>query len=147
MLAAKAFRSWLGSVLTCVAALAVWIAAAHIISGRTQYLLHNMIDVSIAFGSVFAIVAAVLYVPAFGLLTAILKRPLGRMTAVAVGALLAPAAYLAVAMTFRESEDPQTISAWLAYAARNLPGLAIGVLPFVTGGAVFGLLWSAEPRR
>lgn len=142
---ARAFKSWLGSTVTCVTALAVWVASMQVMSGRTEHLMHNMIDMSLAFGAVFAIVSAVLYVPAFIVFGGLIRGR--RLAAIALGAVLAPAAYLAIAMTFRESEDPATTGSWLSYWAGHLEEIAIGLLPFVTSGAVFGLLWTMELRE
>ena len=145
-IAARAVRSWIGSVLTCIGALALWVMAAQTLSGRPEHLLHNMIDVSIAFGAVFAVVAAVLHVPVFAALGRLVQGPGRRFVAFAVGMGLTPAAYIAVAMTLRESEDPGTVTGWLSYWAGHPGELAIGLLPFMLAGAVFGLLWPAAPK-
>jgi hypothetical protein len=138
----RAFRTWFLSALACMGLLAVWVAAAQLAVGRTAHLMHNMLDVSLAFGALFAAAAAAVYVPVFSLLESVLRRRLSRSVASAVGAGLAPVAYLGVAWRFREAEDPHTVTAWLTYCAARLPELAIGILPFAAAGALFGLLWS-----
>jgi len=142
MLLIKAARVWLTSVVACVCLFAAWVAVMQLLAGRPSHALHNMLDVSIAFGAVFAVTAAVLHVPVFMALSVLLADPLRRTAAILVGAALAPAAYLAVAWRFRESEGPQTIAALLRYWAGHVPELVIGSLPFALAGLVFGLLWS-----
>jgi hypothetical protein len=138
----RALTSWFASSLAVVVSLAVWVAAMEVSAARLEHLAHNIVDVSLAFGAMFAVTAAVLYVPVFSLLGAGLGPRLRRPLAAAIGLALAPAAYLAVAMQFREGEDPQTIAAWLTYWAANLPEVGIGILPFAVGGALFGLMWT-----
>ena len=117
----KAARVWLMSVVACVCLLAAWVAASQLLVGRPSHAVHNMVDVSIAFGAVFAVTAAVLHVPVFIALSALLADPLRRTVAILVGVGLAPAAYLAVAWRFRESEDPQTIAAWSGIGPGTFP--------------------------
>ncbi len=138
----RAARVWLTSVVACVCLLAAWVAASQSLVGRPSHAVHNMLDVSIAFGAVFAVTAAVLHVPVFIALSVLFADPLRRTAAILVGAALAPAAHLAAAWRFRESEDPQTIAALVWYWARYIPELVIGSLPFALAGVVFGLLWS-----
>jgi len=135
MLLIKAARIWLASVVACVGVLAAWIAAAQLLAGRMSHVFHNMVDVSLAFGAVFAVVAAVVHVPVFIVLSALLADPLRRAVAILVGVGLAPAVFLAVGWRFREFE------------AANLPELVSGSLPFAVAGAVFGMLWSRGPGR
>ncbi len=142
MLLIRAARAWLTSVVACVCLLAAWVAASQLLVGRPSHVVHNMLDVSIAFGAVFAVTAAVLHVPVFLALSGLLVHPLRRTMAVLVGVGLAPAAYLAVAWRFRDAEDPHTVAAWAWYWAGHIPELVIGSLPFAVAGAVFGVLWS-----
>lgn len=135
MLFMRAFRSWCLSVLACVGVLAVWGVVMQLTSGRTAHLLHNVFDVSIAFGAVFAVIGAVVYIPAFVILEALLHHRLNRSRAVLLGAGLAPAVSLAIASQFRESEDPASLAALLTYWATHLPGLVFGSLPFAAAGA------------
>lgn len=138
----RAFQSWCFSALACLGLLAVWVVAAQLAVGRAAHLLPNMLDVSLAFGAIFAVVAAAVHVPVFTLLEAVLPRRLSRPVASSIGAGLAPVAHLGIAWRFREAEDPQTVTAWLIYWAAHLPELAIGILPFAAAGALFGLLWA-----
>jgi hypothetical protein len=142
MLWIRAARVWLASVVVCGCVLAAWVATAQLLTGQMSHAVHNMVDVSFAFGAVFALTAAVVHVPVFIALSGLLVHPLRRAMAVFVGVGLAPAAYLAVAWRFRESEDPHTLATWAGYWAGHLPELVIGSLPFAVAGAVFGLLWS-----
>jgi hypothetical protein len=139
---AGAFRAWLGSAAACVAVLAAWVAAGQLLTGRMTHLVHNVVDISIAFGGIFALTAAVLYVPVFAAVGAALPHHMTRRVGILMGIALAPAAYLAIAWRFRESEGPQTITAVVLYWVRHLPEFAFGILPFAIAGAVFGILWS-----
>ena len=143
----RALRSWIGSVVACVVLLAAWITMQAISTGRMQYLLHTLFDVSVAFGAIFAAVAAVLYVPAFAILQAVAGPRLRPALAVSAGVLLAPAAALAFTMAFREAESPQTVSAQLGYWASHAPQVFMGMWPVLVAGGVFGLLWSRQPAR
>jgi hypothetical protein len=138
----RAVRSWFVSAFGCVALLGLSVAVGQLAVGRPAHLLHNMLNVSVAFGALFALAAAAVYVPVFTVLDAVLRRQLSRSVASAVGAGLAPAAYLGIAWRFREAEDPQTVTAWLAYWASHPPEFAIGILPFAAAGALFGVLWA-----
>jgi hypothetical protein len=142
MLWIRAARVWLASVVVCGGVLAAWVATAQLLTGRMSHAVHNMVDVSFAFGAVFALTAAVVHVPVFIALSGLLVHPLRRAVAVLVGVGLAPAAYLAVAWRFRDAEDPHTVAPWAWYWAGHIPDLVIGSLPFAAAGAVFGLLWS-----
>jgi hypothetical protein len=92
---ANAARVWLTSVVACVGLLATWVAAVQFVSGRMSHVVHNAVDVSLGFGAVFAVTAAVVYVPVFGALSLVLVQPLRRAVAVPVGVGLAPIAHLA----------------------------------------------------
>ena len=138
----RAFRAWLISVIACVVLLLLWVAGQQVLHGRLGHLMHNMLDVSVAFSAVFAVVAVAVYIPVFGVLSALLRERFGRIAAAIVGACLAPTSYLAIVWRSHEAEDPQTLSAWLADWTRHLPEVAAGILPFAIAGIVFGLLWS-----
>jgi hypothetical protein len=144
---AAAIRAWLGSVVACVVLLMAWVAVMQLLSGRMTHLVHNAVDVSIGFGGIFALTAAVVYVPTFVAVRAFLGRWPSRTTAALLGAALAPVAYLAIAWRFRESEGPQTLTALLQYWVLHLPEFAFGSLPFALAGAVFGILWSGGRHR
>ena len=135
------------STLACGALLAVWIAAAQLMTGRTSGLLHNMLDASIPFAAVFAAAGLVLYTPVFLLTGVLVRRAFTPALATLLGAVLAPAAYLAVAWTFRESQDPQTPGAFIRYWSTHLVDLALGALPFIVAGGLFGHCWSRQRER
>src|SRR5687767_10162760 len=136
MLLIRAARAWLASAVVCGCALAAWVATARLLTGRMSQAVYNTVDVSFTFGAVSALTAAVVHVPVFIALSGLLVHPLRRAVAVLVGVGLAPAAYLAVAWRFRDSEDPHTVAAWAWYWAGHLPELVIGSLPFMVAGAV-----------
>jgi hypothetical protein len=138
----RPLRAWTLSVGTCIVLIAASVALTQTISGRRDHLLHNTLDVSIGVGLVFALIAALLYLPIFGVVAAGFRQQVTRMRAVGLGAALAPIAYLAVLWRFRESEDPQTLAAWVGYWARH-PEITVGVLPFVVAGAIFGWIFSS----
>ena len=54
---------------------------------------------------------------------------------------LAPAAYLAIALTFRESGDPRAIVEWLWYWASHVPEMLVGIPPLAAAGTIFGAAW------
>jgi hypothetical protein len=112
-----------------------------LLSGRLEHLWKNALGLSLAFGSVFAFVAGLLYVPAFVVLSAVTGRLLTGVVAAVIGAALSPVVYLAVAWQFREAEDPQSVQAWILYWKSHLSEVIIGMLPFVGAGALFGWFW------
>ena len=142
-----AFRAWLGSAVACIALLAAWVTAGQLLTGRMTQLAHNVVDVSIAFGGIFALTAAVLYVPVFAAVGAALRHHMTRTMGILMGIALAPAVYLAIAWRFRDSDGPQTISALVLYWIAHLPEFAFGMLPFAIAGALFGILWSRSTAR
>jgi hypothetical protein len=137
----RAIRAYVGSVLACAILLFVWTLGQHALSGRWDDAGRNAVDVALSFGGVFAVVAATLHVPIFLILTSVARESLTRPVAVLVGAVLAPAVYLALALAFRESEGPQTPFEWVHSWAGNPGGLLAGIAPFALAGAVFGLAW------
>lgn len=146
MRALQPVRAWSASVFTCACFLAAFTLIMHAIAGRWQQALHNVADMTVAFTAVFAVVAAVLYVPTFILLGCVLRERLTRPVAVIGGAMLASFVLLAVAMVFREGDAPQTAWQWAMYWAQNLPGVAIGLIPYAAAGAAFGLS-AGRPER
>ncbi len=59
-------------------------------------------------------------------------------------------AHLAIAAWGHESDDPQTLGAWIRFwaaHARHAPAVLVAMLPFAVAGAVFGLLWSGTRRE
>jgi hypothetical protein len=148
MMLLKAGRAWLASSMACASLLAAWVAVGQAVSGRWQYAWHNMMDIAVGFGGIFAVVAGVLYIPVFAALSLLLKQRFTRRMGIALGAMFAPTAYLAIAIWFRESQDPRTITGWAWYFLEHLPAFLFGSLPFVAAGAVFGLVWCARsPQR
>jgi hypothetical protein len=147
----RAVRAWGLSVLGCIALLFVWALAQHALVGRWHSAGRNALDVSLAFGSVFAVVAATLHLPIFLILTIFARQQMTRTVAVTVGAALAPIVYLAVAMVFNDSDGPRNVFEWLRYWGRNPGGLLAGVVPFALAGAVYGFAWvwpaMARPDR
>jgi hypothetical protein len=142
---ARIARAWLTSVLACFVALAGWVVAMQVLSGRMDHLWHNMLDMSTAFAAVFAITALVVYVPVFGLL-ARFRRSISRADAIVVGAALGLVPYLAVALAFRDSDGPRTLGGLVAERLFDLPVLAIGVLPFAAAGSLFGACAAGRSR-
>jgi hypothetical protein len=147
----RAVRAWFLSVLACVALLFLWGLAQHALLGRWDSAGRTALDVSLAFGSVFAVVAATLHLPIFLILTIFAPQRVTRTVAMTVGAGLAPVVYLAIAMAFNESDGPRNLFEWLRYWGRNPGNLLGGVLPFALAGALFGLAWvwrgMARPDR
>jgi hypothetical protein len=138
----QAIRAWVLSVVACVGAWAAYVGAMQFVNGQTRTMWHNMFDVSLAFGSVFAVTAALLYIPTFSVLGGVLGPRLTRAAAVLVGAGLAPAATVALGLVFRDAEDPQTILGWLLYWASNSVWFLVSSIPFAIAGALFGLFWT-----
>jgi hypothetical protein len=134
-------RAWLCSVLACAALLASWVVGVTALSGRWAHAAHNVADVTTAFGGIFAIVAAVIYVPVFLGISALAGERLTRFAAAGAGAALAVIPCLAIALTFRESEDPHTIAQWLEYWTSHPSEFAGGLLPYAASGAIFGFVW------
>ena len=145
MVVVRAVRAWALSVLACLATLVLWVFAMSVLSGRTDHMRHNMLDLSVAFGGVFAVIAAIVYVPVFTLVTAIRQQPLANRTAMALGAALAPTVFLAIAWTFRESEDPQTLRSWLAYWGSRIPMVVLGSAPYSWRRCLFRM--AVDTRR
>jgi drug/metabolite transporter (DMT)-like permease len=117
------------------------------LTGQWEHASHNIPDMALSFTMVFAVVALAAFVPAFLILDRLPRRVGGSTTAFVVGTLLGVATCLAVAMTFRESEDPQDILGfirpWTAHPDRFL----LGAAPFMVAGASFGFFWTrARPE-
>jgi hypothetical protein len=137
----RAVRAWGLSVLACVALLFLWGLAQHALVGRWDSAGRNALDVALAFGSVFAVVAATLHLPIFLILTIFAPQRVTRTVAVTVGAALAPVVYLAIAMAFNDSDGPRDVFEWIQYWERNPGALLGGAAPFAVAGALFGLAW------
>jgi hypothetical protein len=137
----RAVRAWGLSVLGCVALLFLWGLARHALLGRWDSAWRTALDVSLAFGSVFAVVAATLHLPMFLILTIFAPQRITRTVAVTVGTALAPVVYLAIAMAFNESDGPRDVFEWMRYWGRHPGGLLAGVVPFALAGAVYGFAW------
>jgi hypothetical protein len=137
----RAVRAWGLSVLACVPLLFVWTLFQHALVGRWDSAGRTARDVSLAFGSVFAVVAATLHLPIFLILTILAPQRMTRTVAVTVGTALAPVVYLALSMAFKESDGPRDAFEWIQYLGRNPGGLLGGVAPFAVAGALFGLAW------
>ena len=139
---ARASRAWILSVATCIGVTAAWMTASSVAKGRLDHIWHNTIDFSLALGSAYALTAALVFFPAFAILAIVSPRMMRPIAATAVGAVLGPLALVAFVLIFRESEGPQTVSEWLRYWAAHLTDTAIGSLPFVIAGAMFGWSWA-----
>jgi|SRR5690242_9803059 hypothetical protein len=48
---------------------------------------------------------------------------------------------------FHDSDDPQTLGAWIRFWTAHVPPVLVAILPFAVAGAVFGLLWPGTRRR
>jgi hypothetical protein len=142
-----AFRAWIVSVLVSGCAIAIWMFATQATFGHFDHLLHNVIDVTLGFGGIFAIVAAVVHVPVFVALSRLQREWLTEWRAVLIGTLLAPVTSMAITFTYRGSEDPGTLFAMLRQWLRYAPEVALGMLPFAVGGAVFGFVAVRPVRR
>jgi hypothetical protein len=64
------------------------------------------------------------------------------IVAAAMSAASGPLALVVFVLLFRDTEGPQVVSEWLRYWATHLMDTAIGSLPFVIAGAVFGWSWA-----
>ena len=140
----QAVRAWGLSVLGCIILLFAWGLVQHALVGRWNSAGRNALDVSLAFGSVFAVVAATLHLPIFLILTIFARQQMTRTVAVAVGAALAPVVYLAVAMVFADFEGTPNVFDWLRDFGRNPWGVLAGAAPFAFAGALFGFAWVAR---
>jgi hypothetical protein len=142
-----AFRAWIVSVVVSGCAIAIWMFVTQATFGHFDHLLHNVIDVTLGFGGVFAVVAAVVHVPVFVALSRFMRERLTAWRAVLIGTLLAPVTSAAITFTYRGSEDPETLFAMLRQWLRFAPEVALGMIPFALGGAVFGLVAARPARR
>jgi hypothetical protein len=141
-------RAWLVSVATCVAVLAIWSVAMQAMTGRWGHLWNNMLNVTVAFGGLFAIVAAVLYVPAFFALGRIVRPPLTPGHGAAIGVLLAPVMLMVLGVTFRDSAESVggAIVGLLQFWSRQPAEFVLGLIPYAIAGAVFGFIGAAPTR-
>jgi hypothetical protein len=137
----RAVKAWGLSVLVCVALLFVWTLFQQALVGRWDSAGRHALDVALAFGSVFAVVAVTLHLPIFLILTIMTPQRITRTAAALMGGALAPVVYLALAMAFKESDGPRTALESLQALMRDPVGFLAGAAPFALAGAVFGLAW------
>jgi hypothetical protein len=138
------------SVAACAVVSALFVVTVHAGGGRGDQLFHDIVDVSGAWTLVFAAVCATVMVPVF-----LMMRSAGfamdrRWVHMTLGACLACTSLFAFAMVFREHEDPKTVTEsidWLINRPQMLWGVAIGTLPYLVSGLVFGYSWAAELRN
>ena len=135
-------HAWILSVLTCMGVTAVWMTVSGVAKGQPDHIWHNTIDLSLAFGAVYALTAILVLLPAFAVLTMVSARFSTPIVAATVGAALGPLALVVFVLIFRETGGPQTVSEWLRYGATHLMDTAIGSFPFVIAGSVFGSSWA-----
>ena len=140
----RILRVWVVAVLACLGMMAVWGLIMTARTGRWQHAAHNIPDLTVAFTSVFAVVALA-FIPLFLILERV-PRLSGAKTAVIAGVLLGAVAYLAIGMVFGESEDPQTVWGWVRYWAGRPRGFALSSAPFMAAGAIFGFVWMKGRR-
>lgn len=137
-------RAWVYSVFTCIGVITVFASLMQALTGRWEHAWHNVTDVTAAFSVVFAFVAALVSVPLFMLIGRVPRVATDRRLMASFGALVAPIAFMAFRIAFAESEDPRTIWAWIEHWAQHPTELAVGSLPFLIPGAIFGFTWSAR---
>jgi hypothetical protein len=140
----RILRAWVVAVLICLGMMVMWGLIMTALTGRWEHAAHNIPDVTVAFTSVFAVVALA-SIPLFLIFERVL-RPLGVKTAVVAGVLVGAVGYLAIRRVFAESEDPQTIWGWVRYWAAHPLGFAASAAPFMAAGAIFGFAWMKGHR-
>jgi hypothetical protein len=143
----RVFAAWLLATASCVALLAAWAASMQALTGRHEHLVHNTVDLALGFGLVFAVLAALWYVPVFWILTFVMRRVPGYTVSALTGAVFAPLALLSVAIRFQESEGPNTVAQWISYWMTHPLPFITGALPFAGAGALFGYFWSRSMRN
>jgi hypothetical protein len=104
------------STLACAGLLALWVVFQAVLYGRTAHLWLNVINVAVPFAALFAVTLTI-YMAVFGLIERWTASPVSRNAALVLGAVLAPLSYLATAAWFHESDDPQTLGAWIRFSA------------------------------
>src|SRR5512139_518918 len=117
---ARAAWAWLGSVVTCACLLVAWVAPW--VLSHAQ---NDLVDVATVatismvgwMVGMFAMAAALVYVPTFSVLEYLSLRPLTRVRAVLLGSALALVPRLLMGWRFDESDSPR---AWLVYWASHL---------------------------
>jgi hypothetical protein len=144
---AAIIRAWVYSVLACIGVVAVFASIMQALTGRWEHAWHNVTDVTAAVSLVFAIVAAFVCVPSFLLLGRVRSVATDRRLMAALGTLLAPAVFIAFRIAFSESEDPRTTWGWIQHWVQHPTELAVGSLPFLIPGAIFGFTWSIRHQR
>jgi hypothetical protein len=140
-------RAWVYSVLTCIGVIAAFAVTMQAMTGRWEHAWHNITDVTSAFSVVFACAAALVFVPVFLVLRRVPRVATDRRLMACLGALAAPTAFMAFRITFAESEDPHSTWEWIQHWGHHPVGLAVGSLPFLIPGAIFGLTCSTRSRR
>ena len=146
-MALRVARAWFVSVLACALLLGASGILEAGISGRWDHASRNAIDRALAFGLIFAAVAATLHVPVFSILTGVAPQRVTRTRAVLAGAALAPPVSLVLAMAFGGSGGPQTSLEWVRYWLGNPAAFLAAVAPFAIAGGVFGLAWVGRGTR
>src|ERR687895_336175 len=97
----KVLRSCGLAVLACLAMIAVWGVVMTARSGEWEHALHNIPDLTMAFTSVFATTAVVVFIPTFLVLERLPRVAGNRRVHVLAGALLGMCAYVGVGVAFR----------------------------------------------
>jgi hypothetical protein len=142
----RAVRTWAASTASCLGFLAVWTMSLKFVFGPDGS--DTLMDVLPTCGGLFAVIAAIVYVPVFVVLSATLRQAFSRTIAVLVGAGLSPIAYAGEAWFFADRENAETIwVAMLRWALNmNKSDFLLFTWPFALAGVVFGLVWSAQGR-
>jgi hypothetical protein len=97
-------------------------------------------------GALFAVIAAIVYLPVFVVLSATLRHGFSRTVAVLIGAGLSPIAYAGEAWLFADRGSAETIWVAMLRWAGTDSDFLLFTWPFTLAGVVFGLVWSAPGR-
>lgn len=141
----RLIRAFALAGLVCVGVVALGICFTLSVSGRSFSLfLHMVLDLGL-FACALLFGAIVIVYPLIALAAGFVRaRSSGWI--IVQGAMLGITAFAVRLFILRDTEDPDTVSAYLAFLARS-PWEIAGLLPFVLGGVTFAFLAQRVTRH
>ena len=130
--------------VVCLGVIALLICVTQWISGRPSPFIHMLLDLGL-FACAVLFGAIVIVYPLIALVAKALRWSSQRW-AIVYGALVGITAFAMRYFMLREGEDPNTMSAYLAFLWGS-PGEIAGLLPFALGGITFALLAQRATSR